>query len=59
MRSVLDFGKGLYLVDGEFLQFGTGLKFLNFDDFDGNGLVCLFVDCSVYFSELSLSDDVV
>jgi len=59
MSCVLNFGKSLYLVDGELLKFGTGFEFFDLDDFDGNCLVSFFVDCSVNLSKLSLANDVV
>jgi hypothetical protein len=59
VSCVLNFREGLYFVDSELLEFGTGFKFFDFDDFDCYCLIGLFVDCSVNFSELSLTDDVI
>lgn len=59
VRGVLYFGKSLYLIDGELLKFWTWFKFLNFDDFDCYCLVGFFVDCPVYFSELTLPNNII
>ena len=59
MGGVFDLGEGLDFVDGEFFQFWTGFKFLYFDDFDGYGLIGLFVGGPVDFAELAFSNDIV
>ena len=57
MGGVLNLRESLNLVDGEFLQSGTHFIFLDFDDFDGHGLVGFLVCCLVHFSKLSFPDD--
>ncbi len=59
MSGILNLREGLYLIDGEFLQFGTHFEFLDFDDLDSNNLICFLVDCFVNLTELTLSNDVV
>lgn len=59
MGGVLNFTKGLNLVDGELLEFGADFEFLYFDDFDGNDLIGFLIDGSVNLSKLTLSNNIV
>lgn len=56
MSGVFDLGEGLDFVNGKLFQSWTDLVFLDFDDFDGDGLLRLLVNGLVDFPELALPD---
>ena len=57
MSSILNFGKSLDLIDGEFLKPWTHLIFFDFDDLDCHSLISFFISSFVYLAKLSLADD--
>ena len=56
MRCVLNLRKGLYFINGEFLQSWTDFILFDLDNLDSHRLISFLVDGLVHFTELSLPD---
>jgi hypothetical protein len=55
VRTVLYTGEYVYFVDCALLQFRDLLKFLGWNDFDGNFLLVFYIDCFKNFGVDSLA----